>query len=89
MKPIEVENVGVMNIFVKSFLGQQKIGKTPFSAKNAIFANFCILHFFKFFYHEKVETLRFSNMYDTYRRPSSMMMLNFKEGMKKSKNCKC
>ena len=36
MKPIEVENVGVMNIFVKSFLGQLKIQKTPFSAINGI-----------------------------------------------------
>ena len=42
MKPIEVENVGVVNIFGKSFLGQQKIGKTPFSAINAIFAYFVI-----------------------------------------------
>ena len=40
MKPIEVENVGVVNIFGKSFLGQQKIGKTPFSAINAIFTYF-------------------------------------------------
>ena len=36
MRPIEVENIGVMNIFVKSFLGQLKIGKTPFSAINTI-----------------------------------------------------
>ena len=27
MKPVEVENVGVMTSFVKSFPGQQKIGK--------------------------------------------------------------
>ena len=40
MKPIEVENVGVVNIFGKSFLGQQKIGKTPFSAINAILTYF-------------------------------------------------
>ena len=45
MKPIEVENVGVVNIFGKSFLGQQKIGKTPFSAINAIFS------YFQFFYY--------------------------------------
>ena len=47
MKPIEVENVGVVNIFGKSFLGQQKIGKTPFSAINAIFTYFVFLIFFK------------------------------------------
>ena len=46
MKPVEVENVGVMNIFVKSFLGQLKIGKTPFSAINAIFAYYLINIFF-------------------------------------------
>ena len=43
MKPIEVENVGVVNIFGKSFLGQQKIGKTPFSAINEIFTYFISL----------------------------------------------
>ena len=42
MKPVEVENVGVMTIFVKSFPGQQKNGKTTFSAINAIFAYFAI-----------------------------------------------
>ena len=42
MKPVEVENVGVMNIFVKSFPGQKKIGKTPFSAINALFTFFAI-----------------------------------------------
>ena len=42
MKPVEVENVGVMTIFVKSFPGQQKIGKTTFSAINAIFTYFAI-----------------------------------------------
>ena len=42
MKPVEVENVGVMILFVESFLGLQKIGKTPFSAENAIFAYFVI-----------------------------------------------
>ena len=42
MKPVEVKNVGVMNILKKSFVGQQKIGKTPFSAINAIFAYFVI-----------------------------------------------
>ena len=88
MKPIEVENVGVVNIFGKSFLGQQKIGKTPFSAINAIL-HFSISDFFKFFYHKKVETLRFSNMYDTYRCPSSMWMLSFGEGMEKSENGQC
>ena len=46
MKPVEVENVGVMNIFVKSLLGQQKIGKTHFLAINAIFAYF-VIPFFK------------------------------------------
>ncbi len=48
MKPIEVENVGVMNILEKSFIGQQKYGKTPFSAINAIFAYFVITIFLKF-----------------------------------------
>ena len=43
MKPVEVEYVGVMTIFVKSFPGQQKNGKTPLSAKNAIFTYFAIL----------------------------------------------
>ena len=60
MKPVEVDNVEVMDIFVKSFLGQQKIGKTSFSAINAIFTYFI----------KKVETWRFSNMYDIYRHPS-------------------
>ena len=87
MKPIEVENVGVVNIFGKSFLGQQKIGKTPLSAIN--FHILCISDFFKFFYHKKVETLRFSNMYDTYRCPSSMWMLSFGEGMEKSEKGQC
>ena len=89
MKPIEVENVGVVNIFGKSFLGQQKIGKTPFSAINAIFTYFVFPIFLKLFYHKKVETLRFSNMYDTYRCPSSMWMLSFGEGMEKSENGQC
>ena len=42
MKPVEVEYVGVMTIFVKSFPGQQKNGKTTLSAKNAIFTYFAI-----------------------------------------------
>ena len=43
MKPVEVENVGVMTIFVKSFPGQQKYGKkTTFSATKAIFTYFAI-----------------------------------------------
>ena len=42
MKPVEVENVGVMTIFVKSFSGQQKYGKTTLSAKNVIFTYFAI-----------------------------------------------
>ena len=87
MKPIEVENVGVVNIFGKSFLGQQKIGKTPFSAINAIFTYF-VFPIFSFTI-KKVETLRFSNMYDTYRCPSSMWMLSFGEGMEKSENGQC
>ena len=33
MKPVEVEYVGVMTIFVKSFPGQQKNGKTPWNSK--------------------------------------------------------
>ena len=35
MKPVEVENVGFMSNFVKSFTGQQKNRKTPFSVINA------------------------------------------------------
>ena len=37
MKPVEVENVGFMSNFVKSFTGQKKNRKTPFSV---IYANF-------------------------------------------------
>ena len=36
MKPVEVEHLGVMNIFVKSFLGQQTIGQS--------FYLMCMLH---------------------------------------------
>ena len=43
MKPVGVENERVMTIFVKSFSGQQQIGKTPLSAINAIFTYFAIL----------------------------------------------
>ena len=42
-----------------------------------------------FFYHKKVETLRFSNMYNTYGCPGSMWMLSFGEGKKMSENGKC
>ena len=42
-----------------------------------------------FFYHKKVETLRFSNMYKTYGCPGSMWMLSFGEGKKMSENGKC
>ena len=42
MKPVEVENVGFMSNFVKSFTGQQKNRKTPFSVINANFTYFCI-----------------------------------------------
>ena len=46
MKPVEVENVGVMTISVKSLPGQQKSGKSPLSAKNAIFTYFGTSFFF-------------------------------------------
>ena len=42
MKPVEVENVGFMSNFVKSFTGQQKNRKTLFSVINANFTYFCI-----------------------------------------------
>ena len=43
MKPVEVENVGFMSNFVKSFTGQQKNRKkTFFSLINANFTYFCI-----------------------------------------------
>ena len=42
MKPVEVENGGVMTIFVISFPGQKKIGQTTFSAIYAIFTYFAI-----------------------------------------------
>ena len=51
MKPVEVENVGVMTISVKSLPGQQKSGKWPLSAKNAIFTYFATPFFFFFHYH--------------------------------------
>ena len=63
----------------------------PSQSDNTIIAilHFSISDFFKFFYHKKVETLKFSIMYDTYRCPSSMWMLSFREGMEKSKNGQC
>ena len=88
MKPVEVENVGFMSNFVKSFTGQQKNRKTPFSLINANFTYFCIPKKM-FFYHKKVETLRFSNMYNTYSCPSSIWMLSFGEGRKLSENGEC
>ena len=45
VKPIEVENVGVMNILVKSFLGQKKWKNSFLSYK----CNFCILCHYNFF----------------------------------------
>ena len=42
MKPVEVENVGFMSNFVKSFTGQQKNRKTTFSVINANFTYFWI-----------------------------------------------
>ena len=42
MRPVQVENERVMTIYVKNFTGQQKIGKTPLSAINAIFTYFAI-----------------------------------------------
>ena len=39
MKPVEVENVGFMSNFVKSFTGRKK---TPFSVINANFTHFVI-----------------------------------------------
>ena len=89
MKPVEVENVGFMSNFVKSFTGQQKNRKTPFSVINANFTELVIPKNKMFFYHKKVETLRFSNMYNTYSCPSSMWMLFFGEGRKMSENGKC
>ena len=53
MKPVEVENVGFMSNFVKSFTGQQKNRKTPFSVINANFTYFCIPKKKMLFYHKK------------------------------------
>jgi len=39
---VEVENEGVMTIFIKSFPGKKKNGKTPISVKKAIFTYFVI-----------------------------------------------
>ena len=89
MKPIEVENVGVVNIFGKKFSWTTKNWKNSFLSYKCNFHILCISDFFKFFYHKKVETLRFSNMYDTYRCPSSMWMFSFGEGMEKSENGQC
>ena len=89
MKPVEVENVGFMSNFVKSFTGQQKNRKTPFSVINANFTYFCIPKKKCSFIIKKVETLRFSNMYNTYGCPSSMWMLSFGEGRKMSENGEC
>ena len=89
MKPVEVGNVGFMSNFVKSFTGQQKNRKTPFSVINANFTHFVIPKKIFSFIIKKVETLRFSNMYNTYSCPSFMWMLYFGEGRKISENGKC
>ena len=69
-------------------MDNNKNRKTPFSVINSNFTYFVIPKKM-LFYHKKVETLRFSNMYNTYSCPSSMWMLYFGEGRKISENGKC
>ena len=75
--------------FCKKFPWTTKNWKNSFLSYKCNFHILCISDFLKFFYHKKVETLRFSNMYDTYRCPSFMWMLSFGEGMEKSENGQC